>query len=132
MEFLWFVLAGLISGVFAGMGMGGGTFLIPILTLILSVSQTHAQLVNLIVFAVSSVVVLIIQAKHKLLSFDSFWLISITSCLVSLFGAIFALSLDSKILKYVFAGFLCFVGVAQIVLLIIDVKKKNKDAKIKQ
>lgn len=125
MEFLWFILAGVLSGVFAGMGMGGGTFLIPVLTLILGVSQSHAQLVNLIVFSLTSIVVLIIQAKNKLLSFNSFWFIAIPACFVSFAGSLFALSLDSKVLKYSFAGFLCLVGIAQIVVLIIESKKKK-------
>ena len=129
MEFLWFILAGLLSGIFAGMGMGGGTFLIPILTLLLGVSQPHAQLVNLIVFSLSSIVVLFIQAKNKLLKTDSFWWVCVPACLVSLAGAIFALSLEAIVLRYAFAGFLCLVGVAQIILLIIDSKKKKTNAK---
>ena len=123
--FIWFILAGLISGVFAGMGMGGGTFLLPILTLILSVGQQQAQLVNLIVFALTSIPVLIIQWKNKLLNFHDFWIIAVPACLVSFIGAMFALSINSKILKYIFAGFICFVGVLQIVLLIVE-KIKNK------
>ena len=126
MEFFWFVLAGLASGIFAGMGMGGGTFLIPILTLLLSVSQPHAQLVNLLVFSLSSIVVLIINYKNGLLKTQSFWWIEIPACVVAFFGVIFALSINAKILKYVFAGFLCIVGIAQIVLLLIDKKKKKE------
>ena len=129
MEFFWFILAGLFSGIFAGMGMGGGTFLIPVLTLLLSVSQSHAQLVNLIVFSLTSIVVLIIQAKNKLLSFSYWWIIAIPACIVSALGAIFALSLSSKVLKYCFAGFICLVGIAQIVLLVIDIKNQKKNAK---
>lgn len=129
MDFLWFALAGVLSGVFAGMGMGGGTFLIPILTILLGTIQSQAQLVNLIVFSLTSVPVLIIQAKNKLLDFSYFWMIAIPACIVSSIGAIFALSLHSNILKICFASFLCLVGVAQIVLLIINNKMKNKNAK---
>jgi len=129
MEFLWFALAGVLSGIFAGMGMGGGTFLIPILTLVLSVSQPHAQLVNLLVFSLSSIVVLIIQAKNKLLSFDSFWWISIPACIVSFFGVFLALNSGAKVLKYAFAAFICFVGIAQILLLIVDKKSNQKNDK---
>ena len=129
MEFLWFALAGILSGVFAGMGMGGGTFLIPVLTILLSVAQSEAQLVNLIVFSLTSIVVLIIQAKNKLLDFSWFWWIAVPACLVAGLGAIFALSLHSKVLKICFASFLCLVGVVQIVLLIIEKHKENKNAK---
>ena len=128
MDFLWFCLAGGLSGIFAGMGMGGGTFLIPILTLVLGVSQPHAQLVNLVVFSLSSVVVLIIQAKNKLLSFDNFWWICVPAVFVSALGAVFALSIDSLILRYCFAGFLCLVGVLQIIFLVVE-SRKNKRAK---
>ncbi len=126
LEFLWFGLAGVVSGIFAGMGMGGGTFLIPILTLVLSVSQPHAQLINLIVFSLSSIVVLIIQAKNKLLDFEGFWWIVVPALLVSLIGAIFALSITSIVLKYSFAGFVCLVGILQIVFLILAKRKKKQ------
>lgn len=129
MEFIWFSLAGVLSGVFAGMGMGGGTFLIPILTIVLSVGQSQAQLVNLIVFSLTSVVVLIIQAKNKLLDYTWFWWIVIPACLVAGAGAIFALSIHSKVLKICFAAFLCLVGIAQIILLVINKCKKNKNVK---
>ena len=33
MEYLFFAIAGIVGGVFGGMGMGGGTLLIPILTI---------------------------------------------------------------------------------------------------
>ena len=36
MNILWFGIAGIISGIIAGMGMGGGTLLIPILTIFFS------------------------------------------------------------------------------------------------
>ena len=39
LEWIWLVLAGVVSGVIAGMGMGGGTLLIPILTIFLSFAQ---------------------------------------------------------------------------------------------
>ena len=127
--FFWFVLAGLSSGIFAGMGMGGGTFLIPILTLLLGVSQPHAQLVNLIVFALSSVVVLIINQKNGLLKTNNVWWIVIPACLVSAMGSILALSLQARTLKYVFAGFLCAVGIAQIIVLILQSKNAKQDGK---
>ena len=39
MKWLWFLLAGLLGGVLAGMGMGGGTLTIPLLVLALGVDQ---------------------------------------------------------------------------------------------
>ena len=126
MQFLWFILAGLLSGIVAGMGMGGGTVLIPIITLLLSVSQTEAQLVNLIVFSLTSIIVLIIQAKNKLLDFSYSWIIMIPACIISGIGSFLAVSLGGKVLKYCFAGFIVFVGIVQVVTLIINNKKQKK------
>ena len=39
-EIIYFGVAGLVSGVVAGMGMGGGTLLIPILTIFLNNSYS--------------------------------------------------------------------------------------------
>ena len=43
MREIGFIIAGIASGVIAGMGMGGGTLLIPALTLLLGVAQRGAQ-----------------------------------------------------------------------------------------
>ena len=102
MDFLWFGLAGILSGVFAGMGMGGGTFLIPILTIFLSVDQLIAQGVNLLVFLPMAIVVIIIYARKKLIDFKGWWIISLPACLVCALGAFFALKLPTNILKIVF------------------------------
>ena len=41
-----FIVFGIIGGLLGGMGMGGGTLLIPLLTLGLDVPQQTAQLLN--------------------------------------------------------------------------------------
>ena len=48
MNWLWYILSGLCAGVAAGMGMGGGTLLIPVLTLALGLPQHAAQGVNVL------------------------------------------------------------------------------------
>ena len=62
------VLAGVIGGIVGGMGMGGGTLTIPILTIFLSYEQLQAQGINLIAFLPMSVVALIIHAKNHLVA----------------------------------------------------------------
>ncbi|MEG2273940.1 MAG: sulfite exporter TauE/SafE family protein, partial [Clostridia bacterium] len=66
MEFLYFLLAGVLGGVLAGMGMGGGTLTIPLLVLALGVGQLTAQFVNLIAFLPSGSVALGLHVKNKL------------------------------------------------------------------
>lgn len=129
MQIFWFILAGLISGVFAGMGMGGGTFLIPILTLFLGVDQRVAQGINLLVFLPMAVVVIIIYAHKKMIDWKGWWLISLPACLVCLLGAFLAFKTPMNILKIVFGIFIILIGLAQIIVLIVSSVKKNKKHK---
>ena len=126
MQIVWYILAGIISGVFAGMGMGGGTFLIPILTIFLSVDQLIAQGVNLLVFLPMAIVVIIIYARKKLIDFKGWWIISLPACLVCALGAFFALKLPTNILKIVFGVFIIIIGVVQVVVLIVQTVKSGK------
>ena len=71
MNIVWLILAGAAGGIIAGMGMGGGTLTIPILTLALDVEQKTAQSVNLIAFVVMSAPVLAIHVKNRLVDFPS-------------------------------------------------------------
>ncbi len=126
MEFLWFVLAGLFSGAFAGMGMGGGTFLLPILTLLLKVEQKTAQGINLIVFLPMAVVCIFIYAHKKLIDFKGWWLISLPACLVAGLGALLALKIPSDILKIIFGSFLVLLSIVLLVIQIVQsIKKAN-------
>ena len=56
MNWLIFIIFGFLSGIVAGMGMGGGTILIPALTLILALDQHAAQGVNMLAFLPAAVV----------------------------------------------------------------------------
>ena len=71
MDFLWYVLISILSGIFAGMGMGGGTFLIPLITLLMGVEQNVAQCINLLVFVPMAIITIIIYAKQKIIDFFS-------------------------------------------------------------
>ena len=68
MDYIWFLIAGIVGGILGGMGMGGGTLLIPLLTFFLDVSQKNAQAINLISFIPMAVIALILHAKNKLIN----------------------------------------------------------------
>ena len=44
MQFLLYALVSVLSGIFAGMGMGGGTFLIPMLSLFFGIEQIYCNI----------------------------------------------------------------------------------------
>ena len=99
----WLIIAGVFSGIVAGMGMGGGTLLIPILTIFFGVQQVLAQGVNLIVFVPLGILVSIIYLKSKLIDFKYFLLIVIPAVAIAILGALLSINLDNKILKTLFA-----------------------------
>lgn len=131
MKILWFGLAGLISGVVAGMGMGGGTLLIPILSIFLDVEQRTAQGINLIVFVPMSLVALIIHCKNKLVDFKVGLPIMIAGIFSSVGGSLLAMKLSNDVLRKLFGGFLLLVGIWQIVTIFIPQNKQNSTPKIK-
>ena len=59
------ILFGVISGVFGGPGMGGGTLLIPLLTIFLGFDQKLAQGINLVSFLVMAILSLCIHFKKN-------------------------------------------------------------------
>ena len=71
MFWLWYVIAGLFGGIVGGMGMGGGTLLIPIMTLFLGIDQHLSQAINLLVFIPTGILAVIIHAKNKLIAAKS-------------------------------------------------------------
>ena len=126
MSFLWFSLIGVLSGVFAGMGMGGGTFLIPLLTILMKVNQQVAQCVNLLVFIPLAIVVLIIYSKQKLLKLKGvFWLV-VPATIVSILVSLLAIDIRGKTLKIIFGIFLILVGIFMVISTIITSVKKKK------
>ena len=129
MDFLWFSLIGLVSGVFAGMGMGGGTFLIPLLTILMGVTQQIAQGINLIVFIPLSVVVLIIYHKKKLLKFKDIWWLLVPAVIVSAVGSLVAIRVQGKVLQIIFGVFLVLVGLFMVITTIISQVKSKKQKK---
>lgn len=126
MEFVWFLIIGIISGIIAGMGMGGGTLLIPMLTLLMSVDQNLAQGINLIVFVPMAIVVCVIYFINKLVDFKNFLLIVIPAVIVSVLGSLVSFSVDKNVLRLIFGLFILLLGLIQLVLLIIHKIKHSK------
>lgn len=114
MEFLYFVLSGLLGGVLAGMGMGGGTLTMPILVLIMGVSQLTAQFANLIAFLPSGGAALGMHAKNGYLEPSAVPLLLLPALAGCALTSFFATSVDAGLLKRLFGGFLVAVAAASL------------------
>ena len=114
MDWILLVVFGIIGGVLGGMGMGGGTLLIPLLTIFLNIPQQGAQAINLIAFLHMSIFALIIHAKNNLLNFKIAIPVAISGVLSALLGSVLAGMTDSSQLSLYFGIFLIVIGVFQI------------------
>ena len=130
-DLIYLILAGFISGIVGGMGMGGGTLLIPVLTIFLSFAQKSAQAINLLAFIPMSIFALIVHIKNKLVDFKVGISIIIMGVFFSVGGSVLANSLSNEFLRKVFGVFLLLVGLNQIIQTIISLKK-NKDNKLQK
>lgn len=115
MSFYLFFLCGLAGGVFGGMGMGGGTLLIPMLTLFLGVPQAAAQGVNLLSFLPMSLIALREHRKNGLLERRGLWFLVLPALLFSALGALCASALPAAVLRKGFGFLLVALSFFQIV-----------------
>lgn len=111
MSFYLLFLCGLAGGIFGGMGMGGGTLLIPLLTLFLGVPQGAAQGVNLLSFLPMSCLALSVHAENGLLGKDGLWQLVLPALAFSVLGGLCAVYLPAKMLRKGFGLFLVLLSV---------------------
>jgi len=110
MNVLCFVLAGVLGGALGGMGFGGGTLLIPILTLVFELPPKTAAWLNLIAFLPAASVAMIVHSKDRsILWKEVFFLL-----LFAFVGVILAFALgdrlSDRLLKGFFGWFLILFG----------------------
>jgi len=108
-------LIGLASGIISGMGIGGGTILIPALVLLVKPEQHIAQSVNLLFFVPTAIIALIIHIKNKRIDFKMAVPIIISGIIGAFAGSRLALSLSGPALKRWFGLFLFAMGCYELV-----------------
>ena len=128
---LIFIIIGIAGGLIGGMGMGGGTLLIPLLTLFTATDQHLAQAVNLIAFIPMSAVALIIHIKNKLVEFRFVLITALPAVTASVLASLLSKRVEGDALGMYFGIFLMCLGVYQLVsaLIVLVKKKKLKDGK---
>lgn len=115
MQFLYITAAAFAAGILGGMGMGGGTIMIPILTILLGIEQHVAQLANLVAFVPMAVITIIkYRQKGILPKFKSIAYIVLPALIASIVGGIMAVITPSKLLKRAFGIFLICLALAKL------------------
>lgn len=120
------IFFGFVAGILGGMGMGGGTLLIPLLTIFSKINQIEAQAINLIAFIPMAIIAIIIHFKNKLINFKIALPIIISGIIFSILGSLLANSINTTTLKLLFGIFLVALGLFQAASpFILENEKKN-------
>ena len=114
MSFYVYLLCGLAGGLLGGMGMGGGTAFIPLLTIFAGVEQGVAQGVNLLSFLPMSLVALSVHAKAGLLRWDTLPLLCLPALVFSLLFSLLAARLPAPFLRSGFGAFLVVLALVRL------------------
>ena len=122
MIYFLYCLAGFVAGIFGGLGMGGGTLLIPILTIFLNFDQKLAQGINLLSFLVMAIFSIYIHHRHGFIVTKNIHWIIIFGVVFSVVGALCMSFLPSQILRIGFGVFLIVLSIIEFVKVI---KNKN-------
>ena len=127
------IVIGLIAGIVGGLGMGGGTVLILLLSIISNVEQHIAQATNVIFFVPMSIAAIFTFIKNKNIKFKLAIPISLLGIVGASIGAIIAINLDMQVLRKVFGAFLILIVIYQSYYLYKRYRKpKNRNTSTKQ
>ena len=107
-----YIIFGIIGGLLGGMGMGGGTLLIPLLTIGLSVPQQTAQFINLVAFIPMSALALIVHIRNGYVVKKRIFYVIVPALVFAVAGSFIATVVSAAILNKAFGGFLILLGAA--------------------
>ncbi len=114
MDFLISALAGTVTGILSGFGVGGGTLLILYMQMFTDIAQISAQGINLAYFLPTAGGALIGHIRERRVLWRAVIIAGGAGILVGTLISIFAGRLDDGMLRKIFGAFLILVGASEI------------------
>lgn len=108
------IIIGILSGMVAALGMGGGTILILLLGIFTSLEQHIIQGSNLIFFIPTSIVAIIMNIKNKTINYKNAFIIIISGIIGAIVGCKISFAIESQKLKKYFGIFLLGIAIFEI------------------
>lgn len=105
------------------MGMGGGSILIPALTLFTGVEQHVAQATNLIAFLPMALISLSVHKKSGLVKYEGVGYLVVPAIITSVLTSVVAAYLPGDFLRKLFGVFLVALGVKGLFTLRLSLSK---------
>ena len=122
------IIFGTISGIITGLGMGGGTILILLLSLFMGLEQHIAQAINLVFFIPTAIAAILTNLRQKNVDLKLAINISSFGIIGAIIGSIISNDIDSNNLKKYFAIFILIIALHEIYELYREYKIKRKNA----
>ena len=114
MDIVVLALAGLLSGICASMGLGGGFVLLVYLTLFTQLSQLDAQLTNLVFFLPIAVLSVILHLKNQLIEKKVLLKAIVVGIIGVLIGGFLSGVIEEELLSELFGGFILLIGLKEL------------------
>lgn len=108
------IIISVITGIIGGMGIGGGTILIPSLIFFLKTPQHIAQSVNLLSFIPTALVAVISHIKQGNIEKKISLRLILSGIIGAIIGSYFAIKLPGHILRRLFGVFLLIMGIYEV------------------
>lgn len=121
------IFIGILSGIVSGTGMGGGTVLILLLSMILGLEQHKAQATNLIFFIPTAIVAICANLKNKLIDKKVAIWVSASGIIGALLGAIAYTKTDVNNLRKYFGIFLAIIAIFESISYFNQYIRKNNN-----
>lgn len=123
------ILVSSISGVLAGMGIGGGALFVMLSTIFLGYEQKEAQFINLIMFIAVGISSTISNFKNK--KIEKNILIKIIPLIIigSIIGTYLMKKIENENLRTYFSVFMAIIGIYEIISSLIKIKKAKNNCK---
>ena len=129
---IFLILISIVSGVVAGMGIGGGSIFILLTTIFNLLEHKQAQGYNLIMFIVVGIATTIYNIKNKNIDFKNLLKLILPVCVGSICGIFLLKIIDEKILKNCFYLFMVIIGFYEIFSSLKNIYKAKNNKKWKE
>lgn len=120
------IIYGIISGIVTGLGMGGGTVLILLLSVFMNIEQHIAQATNLVFFIPTAIAAILTNLKYKNIDFKLAINISFFGILGAIIGCIISNNINSENLRKYFAIFILIIAFYEIYRFYKEYKRNRK------
>lgn len=120
------IIFGIISGIITGLGMGGGTILILLLSVFYKTNQHVAQAINLFFFLPTSISAILINIKKKNIDYNVAGKIVFSGVIGAIIGATIAQKMSSNNLRKYFAIFIIIIAIHEMIDLFKEYRNKIK------